>query len=292
MLLAEGQLVHRVERVFSRAAGGSNLFATFFHFGLDGDINELMLQVKNDRPGDWSATRILVVDDDVELCELVQQYLQSQGFQVDAVHDGATGIEGALSNFYALVILDVMLPGIRGFEALRQIRGKSAIPVIMLTAHGEDVDRIVGLEIGADDYLPKPFNPRELAARIHAVLRRTSASAPKDLQNPAFIVLDDIRLDTRARAARQKTRDVELTSAEFELLALFFKSPGQVLPREELVKGALGRELEPSDRSLDVHISNLRKKLGLCEDGTERIRSIRNVGYLYVVSDASVSGSR
>jgi two-component system, OmpR family, response regulator CpxR len=234
--------------------------------------------------------RILVVDDDVELCELVQQYLQSQGFQVDAVHDGSTGIESALSNFYALVILDVMLPGIRGFEALRQIRGKSAIPVIMLTAHGEDVDRIVGLEIGADDYLPKPFNPRELAARIHAVLRRTSV--PKDPQYPAFIVLDDIRLDTRARAARQKTRDVELTSAEFELLALFFKSPGQVLPREELVKGALGRELEPSDRSLDVHISNLRKKLGPCEDGTERIRAIRNVGYVYVASDAAVSGNR
>ena len=234
--------------------------------------------------------RILVVDDDVELCELVQQYLQSQGFQVDAVHDGSTGIESALSNSYALVILDVMLPGIRGFEALRQIRGKSAIPVIMLTAHGEDVDRIVGLEIGADDYLPKPFNPRELAARIHAVLRRTSV--PKDPQYPAFIVLDDIRLDTRARAARQITRDVELTSAEFELLALFFKSPGQVLPREELVKGALGRELEPSDRSLDVHISNLRKKLGPCEDGTERIRAIRNVGYVYVASDTAVSGNR
>ncbi len=251
-----------------------------------------MLPVKTERPGDWSATRILVVDDDVELCELVQQYLQSQGFQVDAVHDGSTGVESALSNFYALVILDVMLPGIRGFEALRQIRGKSAIPVIMLTAHGEDVDRIVGLEIGADDYLPKPFNPRELAARIHAVLRRTSASAAREIQNPAFIVLDDIRLDTRARAARQKTRDVELTSAEFELLALFFKSPGQVLPREELVKGALGRELEPSDRSLDVHISNLRKKLGPCEDGTERIRAIRNVGYVYVASDAAVSGNR
>jgi DNA-binding response OmpR family regulator len=180
-----------------------------------------------------------------------------------------------------------MLPGIRGFEVLRQIRAKSAIPVIMLTAHGDDVDRIVGLEIGADDYLPKPFNPRELAARIHAVLRRTAAGAAKDLAVRGSILLDDVRLDTRARSARHKTRDVELTSVEFELLAQFFKSPGQVLAREELVKNALGRELEPSDRSLDVHISNLRKKLGPCDDGSERIRAIRNVGYVYVVGETA-----
>jgi two-component system, OmpR family, response regulator CpxR len=157
----------------------------------------------------------------------------------------------------------------------------------MLTAHGDDVDRIVGLEIGADDYLPKPFNPRELAARIHAVLRRTAGRPPADPLAPVSILLDDIRLDTGARAARHKARDVELTSAEFELLALFFKSPGQVIPREDLVRGALGRDAEPSDRSLDVHISNLRKKLGTCPDGTERIRAIRNVGYVYVVSGAA-----
>jgi two-component system response regulator CpxR len=246
-----------------------------------------MLPVKNEGSGDWPARRILVVDDDVELCELVEQYLLSQGFQIDAVYDGTTGVASALSNSYALVILDVMLPGIRGFEALRQIRAKSAIPVIMLTAHGEDVDRIVGLEIGADDYLAKPFNPRELAARIHAVLRRTSTGAPKESSNSASIRLGDIRLDTRARMARHNARDVDLTAVEFELLALFFKSPGQALSREDLVKNALGRDLEPSDRSLDVHISNLRKKLGPFEDGTERIRAIRNVGYVYVVADAS-----
>jgi len=227
------------------------------------------------------------VDDDVELCELVGQYLTSQGFQIDAVHDGSTGVDRALSGVYSLVILDVMLPGIRGFEVLRQIRAKSTLPVIMLTAHGEDVDRIVGLELGADDYLPKPYNPRELAARIHAVLRRTAAGPATDLLTPFMIFLDDIRLDTRARSARHKTRDVELTSAEFELLVLFFKSPGQVLSRDELVRTALGRDLEPSDRSLDVHISNLRKKLGACPDGTERIRAIRNVGYVYVVSESS-----
>ena len=246
------------------------------------------LAAKSDNPGEWSATRILVVDDDVELCELVQQYLGAQGFLVEAVHDGATGVASALSDSYRMVILDVMLPGMRGFEVLRQIRAKSAIPVIMLTAHGEDVDRIVGLEIGADDYMLKPFNPRELAARIHAVLRRTEAgSAGKEAPSQASIRLDDIRLDTRTRTAYLKSQDVELTSAEFELLALFFKSPGQVVTREELVKNALGRELEPADRSLDVHISNLRKKIGPFEDGTERIRAIRNVGYIYVVPDAS-----
>jgi len=223
----------------------------------------------------------------VELCELLEQYLSSQGFQIDAVHDGSAGVERALSGIYSLVVLDVMLPGIRGFEVLRQIRAKSSLPVIMLTAHGDDVDRIVGLEIGADDYLPKPYNPRELAARINAVLRRTAASPAKDVLTPVTILLDDVRLDTRARTARHNTRDVELTSAEFELLAMFFKSPGQVLSRDDLVKSALGRDLEPSDRSLDVHVSNLRKKLGPCPDGTERIRAIRNVGYVYVVTDAS-----
>jgi DNA-binding response OmpR family regulator len=179
-----------------------------------------------------------------------------------------------------------MLPGIRGFEALRQIRAKSAVPVVMLTAHGEDVDRIVGLEIGADDYMPKPFNPRELAARIHAVLRRT-AGTNREGKAQSAVALGDIRLDMLSRTAYQKDRQVELTSAEFELLTQFLKAPGQVLAREDLVKNALGRELEPSDRSLDVHISNLRRKLGFAEDGAERIRAIRNVGYVYVVASPS-----
>src|SRR5580692_2773117 len=150
--------------------------------------------------GDWEATRILVVDDDVELCELVDQYLRSQGFEVEAVHDGTTGVESALAGGHALVILDVMLPGVRGFEALRQIRAKSAIPVIMLTARDEDIDRILGLEIGADDYLAKPFNPRELAARIQAVLRR-SASTIREVAaaGPQRIILGDVELDESAR---------------------------------------------------------------------------------------------
>jgi two-component system, OmpR family, response regulator CpxR len=244
------------------------------------------MQARGDASGEWITNKILVVDDDVELCELVQQYLGSQGFHVDAVHDGTAGVTEALSNAYDLVILDVMLPGIRGFEALRQIRAKSAVPVVMLTAHGEDVDRIVGLEIGADDYMPKPFNPRELAARIHAVLRRT-AGTTRDGKAQSVIALGDIRLDMLSRTSYQKDRQVELTSAEFELLTQFLKAPGQVLAREDLVKNALGRELEPSDRSLDVHISNLRRKLGVAEDGAERIRAIRNVGYVYVVASPS-----
>lgn len=240
-----------------------------------------------ENPGDWQGKRVLIVDDDVELCELVGQYLNSQGFQTDAVYDGSSAVQLALDGDYALVILDVMLPGVRGFEVLRQIRAKSDLPVIMLTAHGEDVDRIVGLELGADDYLPKPYNPRELAARMHAVLRRTMGGATREPAAPSTILLDDIRLDTRTRSARQNTRDVELTSAEYELLALFFKSPGRVLSRDELVKSGLGRELDPSDRSLDVHISNLRKKLGACPDGSDRIRAIRNVGYVYMVSETA-----
>ena len=163
-----------------------------------------MPQPKIDSPENLPATRILIVDDDVELCELVGQYLISQGFQIEAVHDGSLGVERSLSGTYSLIILDVMLPGIRGFEVLRRVRAKSAVPIIMLTAHGDDVDRIVGLEIGADDYLPKPFNPRELAARIHAVLRRTAAGPPSDTLAPVSILLDDIRLDTGARAARHK----------------------------------------------------------------------------------------
>jgi two-component system response regulator CpxR len=245
------------------------------------------MQARSDTTGEWLTTRILVVDDDVELCELVQQYLGSQGFQVDAVHDGTAGVSESLSNSYDLIILDVMLPGIRGFEALRQIRAKSAVPVVMLTAHGEDIDRIVGLEIGADDYMPKPFNPRELAARIHAVLRRT-AGTTREGRLQSVIALGDIRLDMLARTAYQKERQVELTSSEFELLAQFLRAPGQALSREDLVKNALGRELEPSDRSLDVHISNLRRKLGFDEDGAERIRAIRNVGYVYVVASPSL----
>jgi len=243
-----------------------------------------------ERPADRPVPRLLVVDDDLELCELLTEYLQPEGFEVDAVFDGLQGVERALSGDYSLLILDVMLPGIRGFEALRQIRAKSAMPIIMLTARDEDIDRILGLEIGADDYLAKPFNPRELAARIQAVLRR-SASSKREVAaaGPQRIILGDVELDESARTVRRGNRDVDLTAVEFDLLAHFMKNPVKVLPREEIVQQILGRESAPDDRSIDVHISNLRKKLGRTADGSDRIRAIRGIGYIFVVPVKSKS---
>jgi len=237
-------------------------------------------QAKIEKAVERAIPRILVVDDDVELCELVAEYLTPEGFEVEAVYDGIRGIESALSGEYSLAILDVMLPGMQGFEVLRQIRAKSRLPVIILTARGEDVDRIVGLEIGADDYLPKPFNPRELAARIQAVLRR---SAQNSTTAGERIILGDVELEESARIARCGNRELELTSLEFDILAIFLKRPGQVVTREDLAKAVLGRELVPLDRSIDVHISNLRKKLGPYADGANRIRNIRRVGYIYAI---------
>ena len=229
--------------------------------------------------------RILVIDDDVELCQLVTEYLIAEDFAVDAAHQGLAGVEKATGEGYALVILDVMLPEINGFEVLRRIRSRSRIPVLMLTARGDDVDRIVGLELGADDYLPKPFNPRELVARIHAILRRSRlASSPGSRgQRSTF---EDVVLDSGTRTAFLNDRQVDLTGVEFDLLALFIREPGTVLKREDLVKKVLGREFSPFDRSIDMHVSNLRKKLGPKSDGVERIKSIRGVGYLYTCASA------
>jgi DNA-binding response OmpR family regulator len=227
--------------------------------------------------------RILVVDDDLELCEQLTEYLQPEGFGVDAVFDGLQGVSRALSGDYSLLILDVMLPGIRGFEALRQIRAKSAMPIIMLTARDE-IDRILGLEIGADDCLAKPFNPRELAARIQAVLRRSASTTGEVvLPGPRRIILGDVELDEAARVVRRQHREVELTSVEFDLLAFFMKNPVKALEREEIVKQVFGRTSAPDDRTIDVHISKLRKKLGPAADGSDRIRAIRGIGYIFVI---------
>jgi DNA-binding response OmpR family regulator len=240
--------------------------------------------VRSEQSVTGSVPRILVVDDDLELCELLTEYLQPEGFDVDAVYDGLAGVDRALSGDYSLLILDVMLPGIRGFEALRQIRAKSGMPIIMLTARDEDIDRILGLEIGADDYLAKPFNPRELAARIQAVLRRSAATTSEIARaGPQRIILGDVELDEGARVVRCQNREVDLTSVEFDLLAFFMRNPVKVLEREEIVKQILGRESAPDDRSIDVHISNLRKKLGRAADGSDRIRAIRGIGYIFVV---------
>jgi DNA-binding response OmpR family regulator len=242
-----------------------------------------------------SMDRVLVVDDDVELCELVAEYLQAEGFETEAAHDGEQGVGRALSGEHALVVLDVMLPGLNGFEVLRRIRASTTrTPVLMLTARGDDVDRIVGLEIGADDYLAKPFNPRELVARIRAILRRTNpqpedAARPKTRQRERLHV-GDVELDTATRVARRAGEPLELTAVEFDLLAAFLRGAGRVITREELVKAVLGRNLTPFDRSIDMHVSNLRRKLDHPGTEAERIKTIRGVGYIYtaVTSDKEV----
>lgn len=227
------------------------------------------------------TTKILIIDDDVELCGLLEDYLVPEGFSIKSVHRGDQGLELANSAHYHLVILDVMLPEINGFDVLRELRFTSNIPVLMLTAKGGDVDKIVGLEMGADDYLPKPFNPRELVARIRTILRRTKSS-PKNTDDK--LVVDDIVMDCNSRTVFKDNNRVQLTDAEFRILELFLRSAGQVVLREEITRLVLGRTLNPYDRSVDVHISNLRKKIGNKFDGHERIQSIRGVGYLYTFS--------
>jgi two-component system response regulator CpxR len=231
--------------------------------------------------------RVLVIDDDVGLCELVEEYLGPEGYDVEATHNGERGIDRALSNEHSLVILDVMLPGMHGFDVLRRIRAKSRIPVLMLTARGDDVDRIVGLEIGADDYLPKPFNPRELVARIRAILRRTQPDEALAGGTREVLVVGDIEMDTSTRAVHRSGEAVELTAVEYDLLERLLRSAGQIAKREELVKEVLGRELSPFDRSIDMHVSNLRKKLGHQLNGMERIKTIRGVGYIYAAPGAN-----
>lgn len=230
--------------------------------------------------------RILVIDDDAELCELLTEYLSPEGFEVETVHNSQKGIERSLSGEHDFVVLDVMLPGISGFEVLRTIRKSSVIPVLMLTARGEDVDRIVGLEMGADDYLPKPFNPRELVARIRAIQRRgeTKHEEKTPAVPPGRLTVGDVELDTGTRAVQRQGKAVKLTAVEFDLLEMLLRSAGAVVPRKDLVSRVLGRGLDPFDRSIDVHISSLRKKLGHKVKGMERIKTVRGIGYLYAAS--------
>jgi two-component system response regulator CpxR len=220
---------------------------------------------------------ILLIDDDVELCSMLTEYLGRNGFRVKTVHRGDTGLKTALQRGWALILLDVMLPGMDGFEVLKRIRVESAVNVLLLTARGEDVDRIVGLEIGADDYLPKPFNPRELLARMRAVLRRNTA--PTSAQAGALRV-GDLELDSAARRATSGDKKLELTDVEFGLLEALMRSPGKVVNREELSQSVLGRVFDPFDRSLDMHVSRLRRKLG---HGEDRVKTIRGVGYQLVL---------
>ncbi|HZE64190.1 MAG TPA: response regulator transcription factor [Pyrinomonadaceae bacterium] len=231
--------------------------------------------------------QILIIDDDVALCELVTEYLEPHGFQIKSVHRGDTGAEAALSGDFAIVVLDVMLPGLNGFEVLRRLRAESKVPVLMLTARGDDVDRIVGLEIGADDYLPKPFNPRELVARIRAILRRSQTVPASEHDQPAALTAGDIELDLGTRVVRRAGQVVELTAVEFDLLEKLLRAAGRIITREELSKEVLGRSTSPFDRSIDMHISNLRKKLGHQLGDVERIKTVRGVGYIFAQSSVS-----
>ncbi len=223
--------------------------------------------------------KILIIDDDEELCELVSEYLSAEDFQVESANDGEIGLNKALSGDYDLAILDVMLPKINGFDVLRQLRERSKMPVLMLTARGDDTERIVGLEIGADDYVPKPFNPRELLARLRAILRR----ARSDGSSPEKLQVDDLEISTSSRSVRIDGREISVTSVEFDLLRALVKEAGKIVKKDALSEEVLERELSPYDRSLDMHISNLRKKLGPRSDGSDRIKTVRSVGYIYTL---------
>jgi two-component system, OmpR family, response regulator CpxR len=217
---------------------------------------------------------ILLVDDDTELTSLLGEFLRREGFSTEAAHEGNRGLERALGPGIDLVVLDVMLPGIDGFEILRRLRLTSKVPVLMLTARGEDVDRIVGLELGADDYLAKPFNPRELVARIRAILRRYEPRAAPGNR----IESNGISLDPGAREVFSHGKRVDLTTFEFDILEMLMRSAGRVLSRDALMENFYNRKATPFDRSIDMHISHLRKKL---EGGDDLIKTIRGVGYQF-----------
>jgi two-component system response regulator CpxR len=221
--------------------------------------------------------KVLIIDDDEELCELVSEYLTVEGFEVTSVNDGESGLQKALAEERDLIILDVMLPKKNGFDVLRELRLHIQTPVLMLTARGDDMDKIVGLEIGADDYLPKPFNPRELVARLRAILRRTQ-TAEIGQNNIEKLKVDDLEVSIQGRIAKLNDVEISLTSVEFDTLVVLLKNAGNIVKKEDLSLQVLERRTSPFDRSLDMHISNIRKKLN-----NDRIKTIRSVGYIYTV---------
>ncbi len=227
----------------------------------------------------FQTMSILIIDDDRELGEMLVDFLAGEGLSATVITCGTEGLEEIRRNPPEAIVLDVMLPGMSGFDVLRAIRSQSSIPVIMLTARGEDTDRIVGLELGADDYLPKPFNPRELAARLRAVLRR---SAPGESPGHRTTV-GELSLDPTRRTVDLNGEALALTGAEFDILARLIRDPGEIVSKDELARSALGRELAPFDRSVDTHVSRLRGKIGPLPDDTPRIRSVRGRGYMYVI---------
>jgi two-component system response regulator CpxR len=230
---------------------------------------------------------ILLIDDDVELCHMLTEYLARYDLHVTAVHRGDTGLEIARSRTWPMILLDVMLPGIDGFELLTRLRTTSSDSVLLLTARGEDVDRIVGLEMGADDYLAKPFNARELLARIRAIRRRASAPTPETASSA--LIVEDLVLDPAARTVRQHNALIDLTDVEFSLLEVLMRSPGKVVEREALAEAVLGRKWNPFDRSLDMHVSRLRRKLATSDITEDRVKTVRGTGYQLILRRTSLT---
>ncbi len=227
--------------------------------------------------------KILMVDDDKKLCRLVADYLGPMGYNVATAHNGVSGLEMILAGEYEAVILDVMMPGMDGFEVLKRLREKSDIPVLMLTAMGEETDRIVGLELGADDYLPKTFSSRELLARLRAVTRRHSGSHPRatSQKTDKVLIFCDLHINASARTARLGEKTLNLTPVEYDLLTRLARAAGRVLTRDQLLDAVAGRSYDVFDRSVDVHISSLRRKLGEDPRNPVFIQTVRSAGYMF-----------
>ncbi|WP_145525486.1 response regulator transcription factor [Yersinia vastinensis] len=223
--------------------------------------------------------KILLVDDDVELGTMLREYLSGEGFNAELVLTGKAGIEGALSGEYTALILDIMLPDMSGIDVLRQVRKKSRLPIIMLTAKGDNIDRVIGLEMGADDYMPKPCYPRELVARLRAVLRRFDEYPDLSSTDDSVITQGDLTLNPSTRSSEWQGKPFDLTASEFNLLELLLRSPDRVVTKDELSDKGLGRPREAYDRSVDVHISNIRQKLAALPGNTLNIETVRSIGY-------------
>ena len=226
-----------------------------------------------------SDAKILLADDDEELSQLLSDFLVREGFAVDVAEDGNAALQRLAGDDYDAMILDVMLPQKSGIDVLRELRRTSQLPVLMLTALGEDIDRILGLELGADDYVPKPCNPREIAARLRAILRRTRGE--NDAMHMGDITLGPVKLAMAARTVNVRGESVTLTGTEFNILALLMREAGHVVGKDAIAQSVLGRTLRPFDRSIDVHISKLRRKLGPAADGDSLIHTIQRGGYLF-----------
>ncbi len=229
--------------------------------------------------------KILLADDDIEYCALLSEYLLAENFLVESVHDGETAIQHALEKEYDLMILDIMMPQLNGLEVLKRLQNKIQIPVLMLTARGDDIDRILGLELGADDYLPKPCNPRELVARLRAILRRTQKKQIEAVDSQSISIVGDLTLDRHNRTVKVTQESITLTSTEFNVLDTLIKQAGQIVKKETLTEESLFRKQTIYDRSVEMHVSKIRKKLGSHTDGSQRIKTIRGLGYLYAPAE-------